>query len=711
VASSRFVTGVEGIAVKFGESAVKQIGVRLWQRMRPDTSRTALIRDADHLADAVNRREKTLLDQLRGGRNMIIDDLEFRAELRLRLAAGDAAGVLKDIGPYFRQQKTRRLVVLGEPGAGKTVTVVHLVLDQLDHRKTLTHEVRADEPVPVRVNAAGWDGSADFTSWLAQQLAIDYELNPRVARAMIKDDRILTVLDGLDEMDPPDAKPVLACAALERLNKSPWQNRAVVVACRSRVYKAIRELRPDAGLQFATTVTLQPLTAEDIYFYLEQYRDGLDGVKEAEWAPVTDQLDQADGVLATALRTPWLLSLAATALKRGGHETAIELAACRDTAQIRERLFESLIPAAVGTIPEEDDSTPTYTEENVRRWLRALAQYLERRRSEHSGGTQIALDQIWAIAGARRCRILHGLATGLAAGLATGLAAGLAIGLLFGLAVGLATGTAGPGRGLLLFRLLFGLLFGFAVGLTILLEVGLAYTLAVGLTVGLTAGPAVALAVGRSSSAGRLAWRVPGRSRWRRGLAVGLAVGLTVGLAYALAFGLVIGLAAGTAVGLAAGLAVGLAFGLWMGLETNSADRLALGQDAQQIIRDDLARGLVGGLTVGLTAGLTAGIVTGRAAGLTAGIVIGLVVGLVVGFVIGLTAGLAAGRYATASFIFVLTGIFPPRPAQFLEWARNTGLLRVTGIAYQCRHDSYQQWLTDRAPQQQSDLPTPSPPD
>jgi hypothetical protein len=51
------------------------------------------------------------------------------------------------------------------------------------------------------------------------------------------------------------------------------------------------------------------------------------------------------------------------------------------------------------------------------------------------------------------------------------------------------------------------------------------------------------------------------------------------------------------------------------------------------------------------------------------------------------------------------------RPAQFLEWARNTGLLRVTGIAYQCRHDSYQQWLTDRSPQQQSDLPTPSPPD
>ena len=88
-----------------------------------------------------------------------------------------------------------------------------------------------------------------------------------------------------------------------------------MVACRSKVYKAIRGLRPDAGLQFATTVTLQPLSAEDIFFHLEQYRDEL-GRAEVEWAPVTEQLDHADGVLATALRTPWLLSLAATALKR-----------------------------------------------------------------------------------------------------------------------------------------------------------------------------------------------------------------------------------------------------------------------------------------------------------------------------------------------------------------------------------------------------------
>ena len=233
---------------------------------------------------------------------MVIDDLEFRAERRLKLSADDATGVLADIGPYFRRQETpRRMVVLGDAGAGKTVLAVRLVLDQLHYRATLVDAVRANEPVPVRVNAAGWDGSVDFTAWLASQLAIDYALNPRVARAMVDTDRILPVLDGLDEMDPPEAKPTLASAASDRLNEPPWRNRAVIIACRTTVYTRIRELRGEGALYGATTITLQPFSAVDIYVYLEHYRDEL-GVAEAAWARVTNQLAETpDGPLATAL--------------------------------------------------------------------------------------------------------------------------------------------------------------------------------------------------------------------------------------------------------------------------------------------------------------------------------------------------------------------------------------------------------------------------
>src|ERR1700738_4700453 len=96
----------------------------------------------DNLADAVSCRETVLLDQLRGGPDMVFDNLESRAEPRLRLVAGDAAGVLADVGSYFRRQETGRTVVLGEAGAGKTVLAVRFLLDQLHHRATLADAVR-----------------------------------------------------------------------------------------------------------------------------------------------------------------------------------------------------------------------------------------------------------------------------------------------------------------------------------------------------------------------------------------------------------------------------------------------------------------------------------------------------------------------------------------------------------------------------------------
>ena len=703
--------------------------------MRPDTSRTALIGKTDDLADAVDRRERVLLDQLRGGKDTVIGDLEFRAELRSKFAAGGATGVLKEIGPYFRGQETRRMVVLGSAGAGKTVLAVRLVLDQLQHRTIVGDAERAREPVAVRVNAAGWDGSADFTAWLANQLAIDYGLNPRVARAMVDTDRILPVLDGLDEMDPLDAQPVLARATLDRLNKPPWRNRAVVVTCRSRVYDAIRELCDDAGLQFATTVTLQPLSAEDIYIYLEQYRDE-HRQAEAKWAPVTDQLEHTpDGILATALGTPWLLSLAAMALKRGGHETATKLAACRDTAQIRELLFAALIPAAVDATPDTEH-THNYTEENVAAWLRTLADHLEQRRTEHSGGSQVALDQIWQLAGTRKCRALHVIL-----GALIWLAAGLVLMLSLG-----ALGHKNFGD-----RLIAGLVIGIPAGIPTGLWYGLA---AVRADIGLQRSTPVRRFAWRGSGVPkRFAWRVPGRSRWRRDVKRGIIVGLLASL-----FPLLVLVLPGTSPEALAWLlalvfALALVFGLVRGLGTTAEERLALGQDAGRIIHDDRVSALMGGLiwfAISATFLLAytlqdkinnsylysfgepptsvdqvhsllsngqvvairrpdgtiyyykflrvhlpgAAVLKDWHSWLPELLTVGIALGLLLALLFASLSAVASGRYAIASLVFGFTGCFPSRPARFLEWARNAGLLRVTGIAYQFRHDTYQQWLT-----------------
>jgi hypothetical protein len=156
-------------------------------------------------------------------------------------------------------------------------------------------------------------------------------------------------------------------------------------------------------------------------------------------------------------------------------------------------------------------------------------------------------------------------------------------------------------------------------------------------------------------------------------------------------------------IGLAAGLTFGLTSGLWQGFYVNPADRLAVGQDARRVIHDDLVACLMVGVGWGLMAavvmGLSVGLQPGSGdikpesmSGLTFGLMGGLVAGLLIMLAVWLGYG-SGGRYATASLLFAFTETFPARPVQFLEWARNAGLLRVTGIAYQCRHDSYQQWL------------------
>ncbi|WP_412537757.1 hypothetical protein R8Z50_17995 [Longispora sp. K20-0274] len=55
-------------------------------------------------------------------------------------------------------------------------------------------------------------------------------------------------------------------------------------------------------------------------------------------------------------------------------------------------------------------------------------------------------------------------------------------------------------------------------------------------------------------------------------------------------------------------------------------------------------------------------------------------------------------RHLSFTVVSRATGVLPLRPARFLEWARQAGLLRTTGAAYQFRHRVFQQWLAEREP-------------
>jgi hypothetical protein len=221
---------------------------------------------------------------------------------------------------------------------------------------------------------------------------------------------------------------------VEQLNQPPWRGSPVILTCRAAVYDSVRALRPggaDAGLHIATAVTVSKLSPPEICRALAAYLQA-DGLDPNDWAPLTRSLTAApDGVLADALSTPWMLTLAVSRLRAVGSTAASELARCPDTAAVRDKLFAALIPAAVEARPR--DKVAHYQPKRAHAWLARLARHLSSQREKGQGGTDIALHELWRMAGPRAPRYLHGLASWLAVGVAAGLAAGLGRGLMGGL--------------------------------------------------------------------------------------------------------------------------------------------------------------------------------------------------------------------------------------------------------------------------------------
>ncbi len=172
-------------------------------------------------------------------------------------------------GPGFAEPiesvlaRQRRLVLLGDPGAGKTTTLRHLA------REAAEKALAGSGPFPIYVELKRYGGQADLAPLLAQAvnealaahrlpLSADPEEAARMVRAWLGQGEFLLLLDGLNEVHP-DYRTA-AVAALKGLLAGPHQ---VVVSCRERDYSA--ELQA-----LAPAYTLQPLSEEEIRNYLER---------------------------------------------------------------------------------------------------------------------------------------------------------------------------------------------------------------------------------------------------------------------------------------------------------------------------------------------------------------------------------------------------------------------------------------------------------
>jgi hypothetical protein len=218
----------------------------------------------------------------------------------------ELAGRGSGLADVLARVPTGRLVVLGEPGSGKTVLVLRLVLDLLGRR-------RSGDPVPVLVSAASWDPTVSGPyGWLAGQLALSYPSLAGTAdpgsvsrrfRMLIDSGLIVPVLDGLDEIPYP-----ARVSAVAELNAAMRPGDRLVVACRRSDFLAAvappHKLRvPLSGAAGIELLSLDSGTVTS-YLYADAARD-----PDSPWHSALAGL-AADAPLAAALSSPLLLTLA-----------------------------------------------------------------------------------------------------------------------------------------------------------------------------------------------------------------------------------------------------------------------------------------------------------------------------------------------------------------------------------------------------------------
>jgi hypothetical protein len=249
--------------------------------------------------------------------------------------SGPEAGQFSEIGQFFIGAASRRLVILGEAGAGKTALAIKLVLELLSTRE-------AGDPVPVLLAAATWTDSVAMTEWIARQLAFDHPglavtirtgIGETVSLAHSLASEVLPVIDGLDEL--PETRRAQVIAEINAQGSA----RSVVLTSRPAEYRAAIASRE---VTLATTISLDSLE-------VSQVRDYLTAATEApqdRWYPVFGALD-ADprGSLALALTNPLMLWLARTVYEHGDTQPA-ELTGLADRAAVEGHLLAGFVPAA-----------------------------------------------------------------------------------------------------------------------------------------------------------------------------------------------------------------------------------------------------------------------------------------------------------------------------------------------------------------------------
>lgn len=379
--------GVLGILVGAG------VGLSALRLQRASDARAVAL---DRLARAVGDVEVAERTHMLGTGGHLID---LAVDVTPRWGGAEPPGPqrLSDVARWYCAEPGR-LVVTGEPGAGKTVFAVHLVVRLLGVRgaeDAVPVRLAIRDLPPARTRRRWWGGRrtvGGFEHWLKDSLVKSYEVPGAVAADLVSRRLVVPVLDGLDEMDPEDGEPERACQALAELNayQGAGGSAPLVLTCREQRYAELSGLH--TWLREATLLRVGGVDAEQARRYVALRSDGRASPMDAVVDAMRD--GTAGGAVAEVLSSPFYLGLAVAVYGESADEAPPVSGA--SAAEVREQLLARYVPAATraanaavrrarGSLT--GDRTVwgwqrEYAPRRVHRWLGRMA-----RAAEHGGAT------------------------------------------------------------------------------------------------------------------------------------------------------------------------------------------------------------------------------------------------------------------------------------------------------------------------------------
>ena len=323
-----------------------------------------------------------------------------------------------------------RLLIIGKPGAGKTVLMLQLVIRLLDKEK---------DALPIVLNLTSWQSSfGTLENWLEKIIPSELGVNTNFAKKITEQYRLILLLDGFDEVKEEER-----ASCLEAIGKyGADARRQFVIASRINEYKAVAQDAPVYG-----QIEVGPLTIRQIEVELERA-----GYDQPEALRLLHALRQ-DELLREAVQTPFYFNTLQLMFADGKRWSDFGFLA--DTVKGRQReIMERFVEG--GLAGKGDDK---YTSEQVRHWLSFLADRMNRYnlvvfelRDLQYGWWEWSYRQVKI--GYRAANLIDYMSVALSFSLVSGLIIGLIGSFLIGLVFGILSGMVG-GLG-------FGLLLGFS---------------------------------------------------------------------------------------------------------------------------------------------------------------------------------------------------------------------------------------------------------